>query len=129
MAYQTDKVERADKLYQQFISGWFAGITAVITSHPFDTYKTHIQQNKVMPNYQLRTLYRGLSAPLLGVGIEKAVVFGVYESTITHTRKWCKNVWGDNVYTLIASNAMSGGLSGMCASFIVTPFDVKAKTL
>ena len=123
MAYQTDKVERVDKLYQQFISGWFAGITAVITSHPFDTYKTYIQQNKVMPDYKLRTLYRGLSAPLLGVGFEKAVVFGIYESTITHTSKWCKNIYGDNMYALIASNAMSGGLSGMCASFIVTPFE------
>jgi solute carrier family 25 carnitine/acylcarnitine transporter 20/29 len=123
MAYQTDKVERADRTYQQFISGWFAGITAVITSHPFDTYKTYIQQNKVMPDYKLRTLYRGLSAPLLGVGFEKAVVFGIYESTITHTSKWCKNIYGDNMYALIASNAMSGGLSGMCASFIVTPFE------
>lgn len=117
MALQTDR------RYQQFINGWIAGISAVIISHPFDTYKTHIQENKIMPNYKLRTLYKGLSAPLLGVGFEKAVVFGVYESSITHTSKWCKSIWGDNMYALVASNAMSGGLSGMCASFIVTPFE------
>lgn len=112
-----------DRKYQQFINGWIAGISAVIISHPFDTYKTHIQENKIMPNYKLRTLYKGLSAPLLGVGFEKAVVFGVYESTIMHTNKWCKSIWGDNMYAFVASNAMSGGLSGMCASFIVTPFE------
>ena len=114
---------QTDKRYQQFINGWIAGISAVIVSHPFDTYKTHIQENKIMPDYKLRTLYRGLSAPLLGVGFEKAVVFGVYESSIMHTNKWCKSIWGDNMYAFVASNAMSGGLSGMCASFIVTPFE------
>lgn len=117
MALQTDK------LHQQFLNGWIAGISAVVISHPFDTYKTHIQENKIMPNYKLRTLYRGLSAPLLGVGFEKAVVFGVYESSITHTRKWCNSIWGDNISAFVASNALSGGLSGMCASFIVTPFE------
>jgi len=114
---------QTDRKYQQFINGWVAGISAVIISHPFDTYKTHIQENKIMPNYKLRTLYKGLSAPLLGVGFEKAVVFGVYESSIMHTSKWCKNIYGDNMYAFVASNAMSGGLSGMCASFIVTPFE------
>jgi len=114
---------QTDRRYQQFINGWIAGISAVIVSHPFDTYKTHIQENKIMPNYKLRTLYKGISAPLLGVGFEKAVVFGVYESTIMHTSKWCKSIWGDNMYAFVASNAMSGGLSGMCASFIVTPFE------
>ena len=115
--------QKTEKTQQQFINGWVAGISAVIISHPFDTYKTHIQENKVMPNYKLKTLYRGLSAPLLGVGFEKAVVFGVYESSILHTGKWCKSIWGDNVSALVASNALSGGLSGMCASFIVTPFE------
>jgi solute carrier family 25 carnitine/acylcarnitine transporter 20/29 len=114
---------QTDRRYQQFINGWVAGISSVIISHPFDTYKTHIQENKIMPDYKLRTLYRGLSAPLLGVGFEKAVVFGVYESSIMHTSKWCKNIYGDNMYAFVASNAMSGGLSGMCASFIVTPFE------
>jgi hypothetical protein len=123
MVLQTDKVLKTDRPYQQFINGWVAGVTAVIISHPFDTYKTHIQENKVMPNYKLRTFYRGLSAPLLGVGFEKAVVFGVYESSIKYTSTWCKNVCGDNEYALVASNALSGGLSGMCASFIVTPFE------
>jgi len=116
-------VLQVDKSYQQFINGWVAGVTAVITSHPFDTYKTHIQENKVIPNYKLTTLYRGLSAPLLGVGFEKAVVFGVYESSIKYTNELCSNIWNDKLNVLVASNAISGGLSGMCASFIVTPFE------
>jgi solute carrier family 25 carnitine/acylcarnitine transporter 20/29 len=112
-----------DHAYKQFVNGWIAGVTAVIASHPFDTIKTHIQENKVISNYKLKTLYRGLSAPLIGVGFEKAVVFGIYESSIKYTDRLCNNIWNDKINVLIASNAISGGLSGMCASFIVTPFE------
>ena len=49
----------------------------------------------------------GLSAPLIGVGLEKAIVFGTYETSIKYTN----------------SNVISGALSGLTASFIVTPFE------
>ena len=112
-----------DDVYKHFVNGWIAGITAVIASHPFDTIKTHMQEKKVIPNYNIRTLYKGLSAPLVGVGFEKAIVFGVYEMSIKHTQNLCKNICDDKQTILLASNALSGGLSGMCASFIVTPFE------
>jgi hypothetical protein len=82
-----------------------------------------MQEKKVIPNYNIRTLYKGLSAPLVGVGIEKGIVFGVYEMSIKHTQKLCKNICDDKQTILLASNALSGGLSVMCASFIVTPFE------
>lgn len=92
--------------YKNFLYGWFAGVNAVIVSHPIDTIKTNIQEKKII-NYNFRSLYKGLSAPLLGVGLEKAIVFGVFESTRNFT----------------GSDIISGALSGMSASFIVTPFE------
>ena len=91
---------------QDFINGWISGMSAIIFSHPLDTIKTNIQEKKII-NYNFKSLYKGILPPLIGVGFEKAIVFGVYESTINHTK----------------NNAISGGLSGMAASFIVTPFE------
>jgi hypothetical protein len=80
-----------------------AGIAA---SHPFDTIKTNIQKRQVI-NYNIRNLYKGVAAPLFGVGLEKAIVFGTYETTRKYTN----------------SDFISGGLAGLTASFVVTPFE------
>ena len=80
--------------FRNFGYGYLAGIMGIIVSHPIDTVKTHFQQtNQLM----FKNLYRGLFPPLIGVGLEKAVVFGVYESTIKYTN----------------SDIISGGLSGL----------------
>jgi len=92
--------------YKNFMYGWLAGVNAVIVSHPIDTIKTNIQEKKVI-NYNFRSLYKGLSAPLVGVGLEKAVVFGVYETTRKYT----------------GSDVISGALAGTSASFVVAPFE------
>jgi solute carrier family 25 carnitine/acylcarnitine transporter 20/29 len=92
--------------YKNFLYGWFAGVNAVIVSHPIDTIKTNIQEKKFI-NFNFRTLYKGLSAPLIGVGFEKAIVFGVFESTRKYTN----------------SDIISGALAGTSASFIVAPFE------
>ena len=95
-----------DFSYKNFMYGWFAGINAVIVSHPIDTIKTNIQEKKII-QYNFRSLYKGISAPLVGVGFEKAIVFGVFESTRKYT----------------GSDVISGALSGLSTSFIVTPFE------
>ena len=92
--------------YKHYLSGCLSGMTAILMSHPIDTIKTNIQEKKTI-NYSFKSLYRGLSAPLIGVGLEKAIVFGTYESTINFT----------------GSNVISGALSGLTASFVVTPFE------
>ncbi len=91
---------------KNFQYGLVSGLAAIVVSHPIDTIKTNIQESKKI-TYNFRSLYKGLSAPLLGVGLEKSVVFGVFESTKPYTQ----------------SDVISGGLSGMLASFIVTPFE------
>lgn len=92
--------------YDNFKFGLVSGICAIVVSHPIDTIKTNIQESKPI-NYNFKSLYRGLSAPLLGVGLEKSLVFGVFESTRPITK----------------SDVISGALSGLVASFVVTPFE------
>jgi len=96
----------SENYYKNFINGYISGVVAIIVSHPIDTIKTNIQEKKEI-NINIRSLYRGLLAPLVGVGLEKSIVFGIYESTIKYTN----------------SDIISGGLSGLSASFIVTPFE------
>ena len=91
---------------EQFIFGYISGMAGILVSHPFDTIKTHIQSNKPIPR-SLNGLYRGIGPPLIGVGLEKSIVFGVYYNTIDYTN----------------STFISGALSGLSASFVVTPFE------
>lgn len=92
--------------YKNFQYGLISGMSAIVVSHPFDTIKTNIQNNYKI-QYNIKSLYKGLIPPLIGVGIEKSLVFGVYESTRPYTN----------------SDVISGALSGFIASFIVTPFE------
>ena len=89
-----------------FAFGYIAGMTGIIASHPFDTVKTCIQDKKRIP-LTLSGLYRGILPPLLGVGLEKAIVFGTFQNTIDYTH----------------SNAISGALAGLTASIVVTPVE------
>jgi len=90
--------------WKNFLYGSFAGMSGIIVSHPFDTMKTNYQEGKKI---LVRNLYKGILSPLIGVGLEKAVVFGVYETSRKYTN----------------SDVISGGLSGFCASGVVTPFE------
>ena len=96
----------SDTLFQNYLSGMISGVNAILISHPIDTIKTNIQEKKPI-NFKLSTLYRGLMAPVLGVGLEKAIVFGTYEVALKRTN----------------NHAISGGIAGLSASFIVTPFE------
>jgi solute carrier family 25 carnitine/acylcarnitine transporter 20/29 len=91
---------------ENYVFGYISGMAGILVSHPFDTIKTNIQENKQISK-NLRVLYRGLIPPLIGVGLEKAVVFGVYHNTIQHTD----------------SPFVSGAMAGLAASVVVTPFE------
>ena len=94
----------------KYINGGISGICGVILSHPIDTIKTHIQTGNKLSSFKpsFTNFYKGMSAPLLGVGLEKAIVFGTYNYMIAKT---------DNNIPL------SGAISGLVASFIVTPYE------
>jgi len=93
----------------KYINGGLSGMCGVVLSHPIDTIKTHIQTGNKLNTFKLSiaNLYKGISAPLLGVGVEKAIVFGTYNYMMSKT---------DNI-------PLSGAMSGIVASFIVTPYE------
>lgn len=111
-----------------YLNGALSGMFGITLSHPIDTIKTHIQTGNKFSTFSIniRNLYKGLTAPLLGVGIEKALVFGTYN--------YCKKQFDNNnhnnhnhhnhnpskpnIYT-----GLSGAIAGLTASLIVTPYE------
>ncbi len=92
-----------------YINGGVSGMCGILLSHPIDTIKTHIQTGHKLNSFKpsFTNFYKGISAPLIGVGIEKAIVFGTYNYMFSKT---------DNI-------PLSGSVSGLVASLVVTPYE------
>lgn len=75
------------------IIAFLLGAAGVLVGHPFDTVKVHLQTDDPKnPKYKgtlhcmktiylldnFRGLYRGITSPMMGIGIVNAIVFGVY---------------------------------------------------
>jgi solute carrier family 25 carnitine/acylcarnitine transporter 20/29 len=99
---------------ENFLIGAVSGTVGVTLSHPFDTIKTCIQGGKPI-SMNPKFLYKGFVPPLFGVGFEKAVVFGTYKNVHCHLKKGGV----DNRYAI----PISGALSGLAASLVVTPVE------
>jgi solute carrier family 25 carnitine/acylcarnitine transporter 20/29 len=95
---------------QYYAKGGMSGMFGIILSHPIDTVKTHIQSGNALKTFKphITNLYKGISAPLLGVGVEKAIVFGTYN--------YCMREKSLPIYA-------SGAIAGLSASVIVTPYE------
>lgn len=62
-----------------YINGTVGGIVGTILSHPIDTIRIMIQTDHNIEFKQLyKRVYRGLSPPLIGIGLEKSLVFGTF---------------------------------------------------
>lgn len=92
-----------------YVKGALSGMFGILISHPVDSIKTHLQTHKNLNMFQfkLSNLYRGIMSPLLGVGLEKSLVFGTYN--------YCRN----NKMNI----PISGAISGFVASLIVSPYE------
>ena len=93
----------------KYINGGLSGMCGILLSHPIDTIKTHIQTGNTLTTFKLSftNLYKGISAPLLGVGVEKASVFGTY----------------NYMYSKTDTIPLSGAIAGLTASLVVTPYE------
>ena len=109
--------------YNYYLNGAVSGMFGILLSHPIDTCKTHIQTGKKLVNLpiNIRSLYKGISAPLLGVGFEKALVFGTYN----YFSKQFKNASASTSIIDIGVGAIpiSGAIAGLTASIVVTPYE------
>lgn len=93
-----------------FLYGLYGGFIGTLVSHPFDTIKTRIQSNTVTNLSQalkMGKLYSGITPPLVGIMLEKSIVFGFYEKS---------KQFGFN-------NFWSGIIGGFASTVIVTPVD------
>lgn len=98
-----------------FLKGALSGMVGVALSHPCDTIKNNIQTNKPV-QYNFRFLYKGFKLPFLFTGLEKAVVF----STQKNVNSYLTNLHNPILNPTLCT-AISGGVAGLCASFVVTP--------
>lgn len=98
-----------------YIKGAASGMFGILLSHPIDTIKTHIQTGNTFNTFKfnIRNLYKGLAAPLLGVGIEKALVFGTYN----YCYKKSQHLLGNSAIPF------SGAIAGLTAAVVVTPYE------
>jgi solute carrier family 25 carnitine/acylcarnitine transporter 20/29 len=93
-----------------FIYGLCGGFVGTLLSHPIDTVKTRIQTQKydtIINAIKGGKLYSGLTPPLLGIMLEKSIVFGFYDQS---------KKYGFN-------NFWSGVIGGFASTVIVTPID------
>lgn len=93
---------------ENFVFGIIAGGSAAALTHPFYNMKNHLQNGLILTEKQygnLFWLYRGLNRAILGYGVEKMIVFGIYNSLR-------KNEINETV---------SGVVAGFFASLSITP--------
>ncbi|XP_052269197.1 solute carrier family 25 member 45-like [Dreissena polymorpha] len=86
----------SDKIIHDYIAGAVGGAAGLIVGHPFDTTKVQQQTQHSGHKYRgtveaikhissfgmVRGFYRGLSWPLLSLGVVNSVFFGVYGHTL-----------------------------------------------
>lgn len=109
--------------WDSWISGIVGGGSGILMSHPFDTIKTYHQSNntksvldatyKIIKRTGPLSLYRGVIPPFFGMGLEKAIVFGVQDN-------FSKNNLIDNYYFNIF---ISGVVAGISCATVVTPVE------
>ncbi|XP_011189090.1 mitochondrial basic amino acids transporter isoform X2 [Zeugodacus cucurbitae] len=115
-----------------FIAGCLGGCAGVLVGHPFDTVKVHLQMQDVKnPVYRgtfhcisslvrtdgAKSLYRGMSSPLMGISVVNAIVFGVYGNVQRQM------VDSHSLY----SHFIAGCVSGFAQSIVCSPMEL-AKT-
>lgn len=106
----------SDLSFKHFIHGWMGGMTGLALSHPIDTIKSNVQTGKPI-NYNTRSLYKGMTAPMLTVGFDKAMIFWCYGNF----RKVVDRNYSESSVRTRA--IMAGMMTGLVIPFYLTPID------
>ncbi|EGC36321.1 hypothetical protein DICPUDRAFT_47204 [Dictyostelium purpureum] len=119
----------AEKGYKDSIAGTVAGAACLFTGHPFDTIRVRLQTSntpvgimeclKNTIKYEgFSGLYKGVTSPLFGMMFETAVLFTCYGQMKELLQK------DPNIPLTIPQYAISGGVAGCGASFVLTPVEL-----
>lgn len=131
----TGKVEKeAPAAWRSFVSGGFGGVCLVLVGHPLDLVKVRLQAGVHQYNSMahairsiIRTdgpsgLYRGMTAPLLGVTPIFAVSFWSYALGQQIARHWSSGPSSNSPLSL-GQIAFAGGFSALPTTILMTPFE------
>ena len=107
-----------------FLYGTLGGMFGTFVSHPFDTIRINhqISQEKfisntiknIFKNNGYKGLYKGLTAPLFGISLEKSIVFGTFYNL---------NKMNLLNFSGYKKNLINGFIAGISASLVVTPVE------
>ena len=95
-------------LNNEFILGYLNGSIQILIGHPLDTIKVLKQRNKEIKKYNLNTLFKGLSAPLLFNSSIISIQFGLNNYFYNYTNNYF----------------ISGFFAGSISSIFVNPIEV-----
>lgn len=141
------------KALKDIVFGSTAGILSKYVEYPFDTVKVRLQSQGSMPGSQklhspidafaaafrssegpIRSLYRGISAPLVGAAIETSSLFFAYRIaqdlwvSVSPTLSKQKEKNNGKVELPFGALATCGAASGAFTSLLLTPIElVKCK--
>ncbi|CAG9532604.1 unnamed protein product [Cercopithifilaria johnstoni] len=122
------------EIFKNFVAGGVGGTFCVAMGHPFDTVKVRLQtMPKLVPGTPplytgaldcvkqtivkegFFALYKGMSAPIIGV----TPLFAVYFGSCSFG-KWLQQTSPDQEMTFV-QNLLSGGLAGIFTTIIMVP--------
>jgi solute carrier family 25 carnitine/acylcarnitine transporter 20/29 len=115
-----------------FIAGNFSGMANVATGHPFETIKVRLQTDGVNGRFKgpwdcfiqtiktegIRGLYKGMTPPLLGMGINNSLMFGMFGSL--------KKALGESPTNKLGLHqiAAAGWVTGFALGTYATPMEL-----
>ncbi|PIA36588.1 hypothetical protein AQUCO_03300054v1 [Aquilegia coerulea] len=122
--------------YKDYIAGLAAGVSTVITGHPFDTVKVKLQKHntevhgikyrnalhctgRILQNEGVRGLYRGATSSFIGMAFESSLLFGIYSQT-KQSLQGEVNSSKPQLQVIIPSAAFGGAI----ISFILCPSEL-----
>ncbi|KAJ3323782.1 hypothetical protein HDV06_001152 [Boothiomyces sp. JEL0866] len=131
MKYQTIDFEELKKhiplpSFEQFVAGACSGVAQVTAGHPFDTVKTRMQVStafhspldclvQTVKHEGFFGLYKGMTAPILGVAFVNSVLFT--------SNAWFKGLFEKKELEL-SEIYISGGCAGMVSAFVASPIEM-----
>jgi len=101
-------------MFKTTLLAWICGCTSVFVGYPFDTIKVRLQLSEQKPTfrYLTKSLFRGVSSPVLAVPPSYALNFNVYAGILKLQESQSLTAVG-----------IAGAISGFSNSLIVTPFE------
>ena len=123
------------ELLKSFLAGWVGGIGNLIVGHPFDTVKTLVQNappgqykgsldcvQQLIRKEGPLAVYKGVKAPMAGVGTVFAIYFFAYDTTESVLRR-VQMIAPENPLTM-PQVMICAGSTGVFGSLILGPAEL-----